>query len=156
MTINVTSPVTGSSQTGLTSPTYTVVVDTPPDAAAKSYAVTALGGTQTGVTTHSVQSPFTLTFWRPKFFQALKAVVGQVLLINNVPRNTWSLVTRKGVTVFSGQPPIPMVIKTVVDVPAGADLADAPNIRACFSAHIGALNQQSAGLGDSATSGIFG
>jgi len=42
MTFALSSPVTGAAQTGLTSPTYTVTADTPPDANAKQYAVTAL------------------------------------------------------------------------------------------------------------------
>jgi hypothetical protein len=42
MTIALTTPVTGTAQTGLTSPTYTVVADTPPNAYSKQYAVTAL------------------------------------------------------------------------------------------------------------------
>lgn len=56
MTISLTTPVTGAAQTGLTSPTYTHVVDTPPNAYTKQYAVTALGGTQTGVDVHGRRS----------------------------------------------------------------------------------------------------
>jgi hypothetical protein len=48
-----------------------------------------------------------------------------------------------------------MLIKVELDIPAGADTADAPNIRAAISAAIGALNQQSAGLGDSTVSGVL-
>jgi hypothetical protein len=48
-----------------------------------------------------------------------------------------------------------MLIKIELDVPAGADTADAPNIRAAISAAIGALNQQSAGLGDTVISGVL-
>jgi hypothetical protein len=49
MSISVTSPITGGAQTGLTSPTYTVVTDTaPPGNPGKQVAVTALGGTQAG------------------------------------------------------------------------------------------------------------
>ena len=68
---NPTSPVTGAAQTGLTTPTYTFVADVAPDANGKQVAVTALGGTQVGVTPHSVASPFTGTFVRPKSFKAL-------------------------------------------------------------------------------------
>jgi hypothetical protein len=48
-----------------------------------------------------------------------------------------------------------MLIKIEVDVPAGADTADAPNIRAAMSAAIGALNQISAGFGDTLVSGVL-
>ena len=62
MAISLTSPITGAAVTGLTSPTYTVAVDTPPNTWSKQWAVTALGGTQTGVDTSSSASrPFTLT-----------------------------------------------------------------------------------------------
>jgi hypothetical protein len=48
-----------------------------------------------------------------------------------------------------------MIIRTEAQVPAGSDTADPTNIRAAFSAHIGALTQQSAGLGDMAINGIL-
>jgi hypothetical protein len=47
-----------------------------------------------------------------------------------------------------------MQITTVIDLPAGADTADAANVRAALSAHFGALSQQSAGVGDTTVSGI--
>jgi len=71
MSFNLTSPVTGASQTGFTAPTYTLTVDTAPDVNAKQWAVTALGGTQAGVSSHSVASPFTVTMFRPKVLRLL-------------------------------------------------------------------------------------
>lgn len=150
-----TSPVTGAAQTGFTAPTYTHVADTAPNANGKQVAVTALGGTQTGVTTHTVASPFTLTFVRPKSFKLLgqpNPVTGR---LPSVPMNSYSVITRKGVTPLSGQPAKAMVIRTIIDVPAGADSYDAANVRAALSAHIGALSQQSAGVGDTAATGIM-
>jgi hypothetical protein len=41
-----------------------------------------------------------------------------------------------------------------MDIPAGSDTADAPNLRAMIALAIGALSQQSAGIGDSVVSGI--
>jgi hypothetical protein len=76
-------------------------------------------------------------------------------VIANVPTNTYKLITRKGVTVLAGQPYKVMTMQTVTDVPAGADTADAPNVRACYSAHIGGLQQQSAGAGDLAINGVL-
>lgn len=152
---NPTSPITGGAQTGLTSPTYTFVSDVAPDANGKQVAVTALGGTQTGVQVHSVASPFTLTFARPKAFKALgqpNPVTGR---LPSVPRNTYKIITRKGVVPLAGQPAATMLVTTTIDVPAGSDSYDATNVRAALSAHIGALNQQSAGIGDTGTSGIM-
>jgi hypothetical protein len=76
-------------------------------------------------------------------------------LVASVPRNVYKLITRKGVLPLAGQPYATMLITTIIEVPAGADTADAANIRAGLSMHIGSLSQQSAGSGDSAVSGII-
>lgn len=155
MAISLSSPVTGGAQTGFTAPTYThQLVGNPPDVNAKQYAVTALGGTQTGATVHSVASPFTWTWWVPKVFRALGKPNPTTGLISSVPRNTYSAVTAKGVTPLAGQPFQTMVIKTVIDVPAGADTADPANVRAALSMHLGSLSQLSAGIGDTSISGL--
>lgn len=150
-----TSPVTGSAQTGLTTPTYTITADTAPDVNGKQHAVTALGGTQTGVDISSVSRPFTSTFVRPKTLRVLGKANPVTGLISNVPNNTYKLITRKGVLPLSGQPSRTMLVTTIIEVPAGADTADAANVRAALSLHIGLLSQQSAGIGDSGVTGIF-
>lgn len=156
MSISVTSPITGGAQTGFTSPTYTVIADTaPPGNPGKQSVVSAIGGTQAGVTLHSVASPFTLNFTRAATLKVLGNPNPVTGVISVVPTNTYKLITRKGVSPLSGQPYKVMNITTSADVPAGADTADAPNIRAAFSAHIGALNQQSAGFGDLAINGVL-
>lgn len=154
MTWNLTSPVTGSAQTGLTSPTYTLAADVAPNTNGKQSVVTALGGTQTGVLVHTIQSPFSLNFVRPSVLRTL-GNPGNNGVIANVPRNVWRLITRKGVTPAANQPAQTMLVTTTIEVPAGADTYDGVNIRAALSAHIGALTQQSAGIGDSAVSGVF-
>lgn len=155
MAIAIPSTVTGGAQTGFTSPTYTTVVDTPPDINAKQNVVTALGGTQPGVTVHSVASPFTLTAWRPKALRVLPSVNPITGVLGSVPKNTYSLLTRKGVTPLSGQPFETFVIESRLAVPAGADTADIANVRAAISAHIGMLNSISAGLGDTVANGVL-
>lgn len=154
MTITVTSPITGTAQTGFTAPTYTLTGDLAPDNNGKQNAVTALGGTQAGVTTHSIASPFTITAIRAKVFKFLGKPNPTTGLIKDVPRNATTIITRKGVTPLAGQPFATLLIKTVIEVPAGSDTADAPNVRAALSAHIGALSQQSSGIGDTAVTGI--
>lgn len=155
MSVTITSPVTGGAQTNLTSPTYTLVADTAPDVNGKQYAVTALGGTQTGVTVHSVASQFTVTGWRPKNFRNLGKPNPTTGLIANVPRNSFKVVTRKGVLPLAGQPFQTMIMTTTIDVPAGADTADPANVRACQSLHNGVLAQISAGLGDTTINGVL-
>jgi len=155
MSFTLTSPITGSAQTGLTSPTYTHVADTAPDVTGRQVAVSALGGTQTGVTVHSMASPFTITVFRPKAFRFLGKPNPVTGLVKDVPRNTFKVITRKGVLPLAGQPYANMQITTIVDLPAGSDTADAANCRAALSAHLGALAQQSSGLGDTCISGVL-
>ena len=155
MTFALSSPVTGGPQTGLTSPTYTITSDTPPDANAKQWAVTALGGTQTGVTAHSVASPFTTSMFRPKVFKYLGPVNPVTGVLQSVPNNTYKVITRKGVTPLAGQAFKNMVITTVIEVPAGSDTADPANVRAALSEHLGAIWQQRAGVGDTVVNGVL-
>lgn len=155
MAISLSTPITGTAQTGFTAPTYTLTADTPPDINAKQWAVTALGGTQTGVVSHSVAAPFTISAFRPKNYKSLGKANPVTGLISTVPMNTHKVITRKGVVPLSGQPYRNLNITTVIDVPAGADVADPSNIRAALSAHIGALSQVSAGAGDTVVTGIL-
>jgi hypothetical protein len=141
------SPITGGPQTGFTSPTYTIVSDTPPNAHSVQYAVTALGGTQTGVTTHTVSSPFTITAERPAQFRQLGSVNPVTGVISNVPMNVSKIRTRKGVLPAASQPHKTCIIETFIRVPAGADTYDAANVLAAMSAHIGVLWAQSANTG---------
>lgn len=156
MSISLTSPVTGGAQTGFTSPTYTVVPDlAPPGNPGRQWVVTALGGTQTGVTTHSVASPFTINFTRPGTFRILGTPNPVTGVVSAVPTNTWKCIGRKGVLPLAGQPFKVFNSTLTMDVPAGADVADPANLRALISLMVGSLNQQSAGLGDSLISGVL-
>lgn len=156
MTMSVSSPVTGLAQTGLTSPTYTLTVDTPPSNGnvVKQWAVTALGGTQTNVLTHSGACPFTISAIRPATYRGL-APVGSNGLLRAVPRNTMKLVVRKGVTPLAGQSPAILNVSLVIDVPAGSPDADANSVAAAISLLGGAVSQLAAGIGDTAKTNIF-
>lgn len=148
MSFNLSGAVTGAAVSGFTSPTYTYADDTAPDVNGKQFYVSAVGGTQTGVTTHSATSPFTTTYWKPKLLKFLGALLPNTGRLGKVGRNVHKVITRKGVTVLSGQPSEVMIIETVMHVPAGADVADAPNVKAALSAHFGVLANQSSGVGD--------
>jgi hypothetical protein len=152
---NPTSPVTGGAQTGLTSPTYTLTTDTPPAINAKQFAVTALGGTQTGVDTHSVARPFTITMFRPTTPKVLGSPNPVTGVVSDVPNNVYTVLVRKGVTPLAGQSARIALFEGRMQVPAGSELADAANIRAMLSAAFGVLMQQSAGIGDTTVSGIL-
>ncbi len=150
-----TSPVTGSTQTGLTSPTYSIAADSNPDNNGKQYYVSALGGTQTGVLAHSVAAPFTLSCFRPKTLKVLAPVNPVTGVLKAVPMNTYKVITRKGLLPLAGQSYKTGMIKSELDIPAGADLADPLSVRAMLSAHIGLLTQISDALGSTVLTGTI-
>jgi len=155
MAFSPASPLTGGAQTGFTSPTYTLTSDVAPDATGRQYAVTALGGTQTGVTAHSASSPFTLTMFRPKSFKALGQPDPGTGVIYRVGKNSWKIIVRKGVTPAADQPAQVMQVTVTMDVPAGSDTYDSANVQAAMSLAAGALWGESADIGDSLISGIL-
>lgn len=156
MSLTLTTPVTGSAQTGFTSPTYTIATDTAPSNTGKQYAVTALGGTQAGVDTSSSPSrPFTITLSRPAILRQLPAVNASTGLLPSVPTNVYTVLTRKGVTPLAGQSVRVAYARTEIGIPAGADIADAPNCRGMMSLHIGAINGISASFGDTVVTGVI-
>lgn len=146
--INLTSPVSGGAQTGLTSPTYGLVADIT-TGNSKQYAIMALGGTQTGVEIHAIDNPFTLTIYRPSKFKTVAAD-------GENARNYYSLLARKGVIVNSSLATRKIALfRGQIEVPAGAESSDPESIRAMLSCAIGALQQLSAGIGDTAVTGIM-
>lgn len=156
MSLTITSPVTGAAQTGFTTPTYTIAADTAPTSAGKQYAVTAIGGTQTGVDAASSPTrPFTITGSRPASLKALSPVDPVTGVLRAIPRNTYKLLVRKGVTVLAGQAPAVLQAKLEVDVPAGADIADPANVRAALSLMFGAIAQISSSFGDTCVTGVI-
>lgn len=155
MTWSPTSPVTGGTQTGFTSPTYTLTTDVAPDVNGKQHAVTALGGTQTGVRSHSISDPFTVTFNRPKNPRVLQSPNPTTGRYGSVPRNTHTMIVRKGVNFAANQAPEVAICRISFDIPAGSDAYDAVNIRAMMSLIAGVLSQQSSGAGDTLVSGIL-
>jgi len=154
MAFSPSTPITGAANSLLTSPTYTIVADTAPNAVSKQYNVSALGGTQTSVTTHSVSSPFTMTAFRPQTFK----VLGQPNasgVIKTFPKNEYSFLVRKGVGVLANQPIQTASIRVTVSIPAGADTYDKPNIAALVSAAIGLMTQIPQGVFDLGVTGTL-
>lgn len=151
MAFNPSSPVTGASQTGLTSPTYTLTADVAPNNNGKQYAVTALGGTQTGVEAHAAAFPFTLTFVRPSSFKPAPTTAN-----GSVPKNVYTVIARKGVYCGPSNT-IPSIAlgRVTLEIPAGADVYDPESVRAMESALIGLLSGNSAGIGDTTINGVM-
>jgi hypothetical protein len=156
MSFTVTSPVTGGAQTGFTTPAYTLVADTAPSNTGKQYAVSGLTGTQTGVDASSSPSrPFTVTLSRPAVLRQLPSLNAVTGILGNVPRNSYKVIVRKGVTSLVNQVSQVLNHTLTCDIPAGADFADAPNVRASLSLLVGVLNQISSSMGDTLVTGVI-
>lgn len=154
MSYSLTSPVTGQAITGLTSPTFTLVLDgATPDGVSRGWYVSALGGTQTGVTAHSIASPFT-TSWKNPANLLVPGVVDVTGVYRAPPRfNKYKCITRKGAVPLSGQAARTNVMETTFSIEAGTETADPQQIRAQLSLHIGSLTQQVNGIIDTLISG---
>lgn len=142
--MNLTSPITGAAQTGLTSPTYGLAASVAPTPNGKQWYIPTLGGTQPAVNVNSVSHPFTISFFVPSTLKlapprtALNAAIsGNVA---NWPANSYKLLTRKSVTLEGGGNAVALM-RTSWDIPATSESVDLIEIKAMISAHIGALTQ---------------
>lgn len=154
MAFNPSSPLTGLAITGLTSPTFTFVSDIGPSINSKQFAVTSLGGTQTGVVAHSPDVPFTFTQKRPPVLKTLgakNAVTGMYLA---VPSNEYATLIRKGIPVQAGQYGI-MLIDIRVRVPAGAGSFDPTSVKSTMSLAGGLVSNQIQGMVDMILQGVM-
>lgn len=155
MSFAPTSPVTGAAVAGLTTPTYTIVTDVAPSINGKQYAVTALGGTQTGVDVNTVSKPFSVSFFRPATLRALPQASPTTGVIKNVPMNTYKLISRKGVQPSVNQAAMTARITTTIEVPAGSDTYEPEDIRAMISSHFGVGWAQASGIADTVLTGVL-
>lgn len=155
MAFNPASPVTGATVSGLTTPTYTFVPDVAPSINGKQYAITALGGTQTGVDVNSVSKPFTTTFFRPQTLRVLPPVNPVTGVIKAVPVNTYKLITRKGAVPATNQQAVVARITTTIDVPAGTDTYEPEELKAMMSCHAGMLSNQADGIVQTMLTGVM-
>lgn len=155
MSFSPASPVTGAAVSGLTSPTYTLTTDVAPNVNGKQYAVTALGGTQTGVDVNTVSKPFSISFFRPAVLKVLPQANPVTGVIRNVPMNTYKLITRKGASPAANQNPIACRITTTIEVAAGTDTYEPEELRAMVSAHFGVGWAQASGIADTLVSGVM-
>jgi len=156
MTFALTSPVTGATVAGLTSPTYTLTTDTAPNVNGKQYTISALGGTQTGVDVNTISKPFSVSFFRPPVLRTLPQANPVTGIIKNVPVNTYKLITRKGASPAANQTSMVMNITTTIQVPAGVDTYEPEDLRAMISLHFGAGSQAASGIADTTVTGVLG
>lgn len=143
------STITGAAQTGFTSPTYTPTADQAPSVFTKQWYIGAIGGTQAGVTTHSISNPFITAVTRPASLATLPTPNPLTGVYPRIPKNLWKVVSVKGMPVSSTAPIQRGVMRTEISIPAGADTYSPAEIRALLSEHVGALSQIASSLGDS-------
>lgn len=152
--MSLTSPVTGGAQTGFTSPTYTVVSDLAPTPQGRQYAVSAVGGTQTGVDANSVSKPFTVNMVRPANFKQVGTVNPVTGVLTKNPFNEWKIIFRKGMVPLTGQSPQTALAALSFSIPSGSDTAEPEEIRALVSFIVGVLSQQSAAIAQTMIDGV--
>lgn len=150
MAITLTGTVTGTAVTGFTSPTYTLSADVAPEVNAKQAAVTTIGGTQNGVVSHSIASPFTVTFMRPKVFNTAKNVAG-----GKTQLNKYTLLIRKGMIVDGFNQVRTGNVRITVEIPNGSEDADAPAVKAMMSLASGCLVEDINDLITAAITGVM-
>ncbi len=140
MSFDLTSPITGADMPSLTTPTYTLSADQALESNQKAYVVSALGGTQTSVDTHSIENPFQLVASRPKTLKLPSAaILAAEGYVSNAASNEFKFITRKSVDINATGGKARMLIETRIVVPVGAVSSDPNNIEAGLSAHFGAL-----------------
>lgn len=155
MAFSPSSPITGATISGFTSPTYTIVADTAPNINGKQYAVTVAGGTQAGVDVNTVSKPFTVTFFRPPQLRTLPPANPVTGVVKNIPVNVYKLITRKGALPSANQQIQVANITTIISVPAGTDTYEPEEIKAMLSAHFGVGWAQADGIASTVTTGVL-
>jgi len=138
-----------------TTPTYTLSVDKALDVNSNQWVVSALGGTQTSVRAHTVSDPFTITVSKPKSPKTLPSPNPLTGKYPSVPKNTYTILVRKGVNFAASNAPVTATLRITMDVPAGSDAYDSVNLRAMVCAALGVAAQQSQGVADSAVNGVI-
>jgi len=156
MSISLTSPVTGAAQTGFTTPGYVLTVDQAPAAGSKQWAITSVTGTQTGVDAHSISKPFTIAWFKAAVARVLPQAnpITGIIPQNKIGFNIQKIKIRKGMLPAPNQIPMVGYVDINIGTPAGADSNEPEEIRAMLSLAIGALTQMSAGIGDTAVTGV--
>lgn len=149
-----TSPITGAALTGLTTPTYTLTLDLAPSFNGKQYAVLSIGGTQTGVDTHSTSKPFTHTMFRPVNIKTLP-IANANGIIREIPINQYKIVSRKGAVPSVNQLTQIPKITTILEIPAGCETYEPEEIKALVSSHFGLLWANAQEIYNTVTTGVM-
>lgn len=141
MPISLTGPTAAITSDTLTGATYTFTADMASDNRSKVFVVTTLGGTQTGVSAHTVDAPKMFIVKKPAVYQqpsSYNTVTGRY---GKVPKNVTRVLFRGSAKVAANQWEL-MPISLDIGVPAGATSYDRANVDASFSAFVAGLWDQ--------------
>jgi hypothetical protein len=116
--------------------------------------VSALGGTQTNVRAHGAGDPFSVLIRREPY-KARPSPNPINGAYPNVPLNRTEILQRKGVYIDSSNTVRVMNLRLIAEIPAGAELVDAINIRAAVSNMLGLLAEESDDYGHTLVTGII-
>jgi len=155
MAFSPASPVTGAAISGFTSPTMTLALDIAPTPYGRQYAISALGGTQTGASPNSPTLPYTVTMVRPTMLKSIAPIKtgSNQLTANN--RNIWKMVFRKG-AVLNANGTIGIAISHIDwDLPAGMEAFAAAELKTLISFQIGILWSNAQGIYDTLATGVM-
>lgn len=152
MSFTPDSSIAGTAYTGVASPTFTLASMQPPAANAKQWQVTALGGTQTGVTANSISSPFTVSVWVPASLKSIPAPNAVTGLRGSIPNNQTKLIIRKGGNAASGVPVV-AITRVTWDIPAGMDSYEPQQVLAMQSFFEGLFVEEAGEIGSTLLTG---
>jgi hypothetical protein len=152
----LTGSFAGAAIAAFTTPTYTMTADQGLDARSKQSYISTIGGTQAGVTAHTLNAPFTVTVRRPAVIKTLSmaflnGVTGQY---SRVPYNDWLVLWRKGAQVAANQWHTNEV-RTLIHIAAGSETFDVANVRGLLSAAGGYISANAQGASDSVQTGVM-
>jgi len=153
MTWSPDASITGGTITGFTTPTFTMVDDTPPAINAKQKTVSAISS-QGSATANTVNVPFTETFYKPAALKAVPAPNPVTGLRGSIPNNQYKLIVRKGGDAATGVP-VTLIARLTIDVPAGMETQSPDQVKSFVSFLVGLLNEESQDLAETLITGVL-
>lgn len=141
MSILLTGPTTASTTPVITGGTYTFVPDLPADNRSRVAVISAVGGTQTGVSIHTAEAPKQFITKRPASIAQPSGFNTTTGRYSKVPKNVTRVIFRGSAKVSANQwEVIPITLD--LPIPAGAESFDRANVDASVLAFITGLYDQ--------------
>lgn len=156
MSLTITGTIAGTAVTSAPTPVFTATEDSSAGPNFRRWYITTVA-TANGAAAHSVSCPFYVELHRPAVFKPAPQydASGTRVVSGPVGRNTFKIRIIKGVNAAANLPSI-LLFEGVFQVPAGADVADAPNVRAVMSLLGGLINEDPVNLTETFVTGLLG